>query len=247
MDLEMGDRVYAAERIMKKRVRRGRVEYFVKWKGWSQRHSTWEPEENILDGRLIDIFEQGQKVDQQSNKRRSKRGAVQQVSVDIVEPTRDDVDEVASGIVTGEDSLDEEHNKSNLENTASVGNRDVEDNEPSQEGVEDKISSHKSRTSGDAKDKPAIEEDKSNNEILSDGADSCSSEEVIPVSERRKELAGTKRKAEILSADSGKIGVTITTSPPNGPSNKLPKLSPSGGNKISNSANVSILYASRAV
>lgn len=67
------------------------------------------------------------------------------------------------------------------------------------------------------------------------------------MSERRKELAGTKRKAEILSADSGKIGVTITTSPPNGPSNKLPKLSPSGGNKISNSANVSILYASRAV
>ncbi|KAI5721002.1 hypothetical protein M8J77_014463 [Diaphorina citri] len=32
----MGDRVYAAERIMKKRVRRGIVEYFVKWKGWSQ-------------------------------------------------------------------------------------------------------------------------------------------------------------------------------------------------------------------
>ncbi|XP_069703900.1 polycomb group protein Pc isoform X2 [Periplaneta americana] len=63
MELPMGDRVYAAERIMKKRVRRGRVEYFVKWKGWSQKHSTWEPEENILDVRLIDIFEQGQRGD----------------------------------------------------------------------------------------------------------------------------------------------------------------------------------------
>lgn len=51
------DRVYAAERIMKKRVRTGKVEYLVKWKGWSTRHNTWEPEENILDERLIDIFE----------------------------------------------------------------------------------------------------------------------------------------------------------------------------------------------
>lgn len=51
------DRVYAAERIMKKRVRAGKVEYLVKWKGWSTRHNTWEPEENILDERLIDIFE----------------------------------------------------------------------------------------------------------------------------------------------------------------------------------------------
>ena len=33
------------------------------------RHSTWEPEENILDGRLIDIFEQGQRGDPASHKR----------------------------------------------------------------------------------------------------------------------------------------------------------------------------------
>lgn len=51
------DRVYAAEKIIKKRVRPGKVEYLVKWKGWSTRHNTWEPEENILDERLIDMFE----------------------------------------------------------------------------------------------------------------------------------------------------------------------------------------------
>lgn len=54
----MGDRIFAAEAILKRRVRKGRLEYLVKWKGWAMKHSTWEPEENILDDRLILGFEQ---------------------------------------------------------------------------------------------------------------------------------------------------------------------------------------------
>ncbi|CAK6977134.1 chromobox protein homolog 6a [Scomber scombrus] len=54
----VGDRVFAAESILKRRVRKARIEYLVKWKGWAMKHSTWEPEENILDDRLILGFEQ---------------------------------------------------------------------------------------------------------------------------------------------------------------------------------------------
>ncbi|XP_063854041.1 chromobox protein homolog 2-like [Scylla paramamosain] len=62
MELSLvGDRVYAAECIQKKRVRRGRVEYLVKWKGWSNKHNTWEPIENILDVRLLEAFEESQR------------------------------------------------------------------------------------------------------------------------------------------------------------------------------------------
>ncbi|XP_063046676.1 chromobox protein homolog 8a [Engraulis encrasicolus] len=54
----VGERVFAAESIIKRRIRRGRMEYLVKWKGWSQKYSTWEPEENILDQRLFAAFEE---------------------------------------------------------------------------------------------------------------------------------------------------------------------------------------------
>jgi len=52
----MGERVFAAECTQKRRVRKGKVEYLVKWKGWSTKYNTWEPEENILDHRLIEQF-----------------------------------------------------------------------------------------------------------------------------------------------------------------------------------------------
>ena len=36
------------------------VEYLVKWLGWAPKYSTWEPEKNILDIRLIDHFNEKQ-------------------------------------------------------------------------------------------------------------------------------------------------------------------------------------------
>ncbi|KAI3359869.1 hypothetical protein L3Q82_014221, partial [Scortum barcoo] len=47
-----GEHVFAVEGIEKKRIRKGKIEYLVKWRGWSPKYNTWEPEENILDPRL---------------------------------------------------------------------------------------------------------------------------------------------------------------------------------------------------
>lgn len=52
-----GDRVFQADFITRKRYRKGKVEYLVKWKGYSSKQSTWEPKENILDPLLIAEFE----------------------------------------------------------------------------------------------------------------------------------------------------------------------------------------------
>ncbi|XP_008328118.1 chromobox protein homolog 8a [Cynoglossus semilaevis] len=61
----VGESVFAAESIIKRRIRRGRWEYLVKWKGWSKKYSTWEPEENILDARLFAAFEEREREREQ--------------------------------------------------------------------------------------------------------------------------------------------------------------------------------------
>ncbi|XP_067344271.1 chromobox protein homolog 2-like isoform X2 [Channa argus] len=48
--------VFDAECILSKRRRKGKFEYLVKWRGWSSKHNSWEPEENILDPRLLAAF-----------------------------------------------------------------------------------------------------------------------------------------------------------------------------------------------
>ncbi|XP_038828151.1 E3 SUMO-protein ligase CBX4-like [Salvelinus namaycush] len=59
-----GEHVFAVESIEKKRNRKGRMEYLVKWRGWSPKYNTWEPEENILDPRLLDAFQNRERYEQ---------------------------------------------------------------------------------------------------------------------------------------------------------------------------------------
>ncbi|XP_055360164.1 chromobox protein homolog 2 isoform X3 [Betta splendens] len=54
----IGEQVFAVESVVKKRVRKGNVEYLLKWKGWPPKYSTWEPEEHILDRRLVQAYEE---------------------------------------------------------------------------------------------------------------------------------------------------------------------------------------------
>ncbi|GAB1299602.1 Chromobox protein homolog 7 [Apodemus speciosus] len=66
----IGEQVFAVESIRKKRVRKGKVEYLVKWKGWPPKYSTWEPEEHILDPRLVMAYEEKEERDRASGYRR---------------------------------------------------------------------------------------------------------------------------------------------------------------------------------
>ena len=50
---------YEVEKVLEKRFRKGRVEYFVKWKNYDE--TTWEPSKNLTNVQdLIDKFEKAQ-------------------------------------------------------------------------------------------------------------------------------------------------------------------------------------------
>ncbi|TYI58483.1 hypothetical protein E1A91_D11G361800v1 [Gossypium mustelinum] len=72
---KLDDGFFEIEAIRRKRVRKGQLQYLIKWRGWPETANTWEPLENLQScSDVIDAFEESLRSGKHSRKRKRKYG-----------------------------------------------------------------------------------------------------------------------------------------------------------------------------
>ncbi|KPI98508.1 PREDICTED: chromobox protein homolog 1-like [Papilio xuthus] len=59
---------YVVEKVLDKKIVKGKIQYLLKWKGYREDESTWEPVENLDCEELIKTFEESRKEKEKSKK-----------------------------------------------------------------------------------------------------------------------------------------------------------------------------------
>ncbi|XP_076901548.1 chromo domain protein LHP1-like isoform X2 [Bidens hawaiensis] len=71
---KLAEGFYEIESVRKKRSRKGKIQYRIKWRGWPEAANTWEPVENLMScSDIIDAFEERMRSGKQRSSRKHKR------------------------------------------------------------------------------------------------------------------------------------------------------------------------------
>lgn len=64
------ENIYSVEKILDKKIKKGKTFYFIKWFNYSDNHNTWEPEENVkISPGLLEEFEHELKENSREGKK----------------------------------------------------------------------------------------------------------------------------------------------------------------------------------
>ncbi|XP_071697512.1 chromo domain protein LHP1-like [Rutidosis leptorrhynchoides] len=74
---KLAEGFYEIESVRKKRSRKGKVQYLIKWRGWPETANTWEPVENLMScSDFIDAFEERMRSGKHKSNKKQKRKSV---------------------------------------------------------------------------------------------------------------------------------------------------------------------------
>uniref|UniRef100_A0A1L8DWF3 Putative heterochromatin protein 1 n=1 Tax=Nyssomyia neivai TaxID=330878 RepID=A0A1L8DWF3_9DIPT len=149
-----GDAEYQVESIRERRVKKGRVEYYIKWEGYPEEENTWEPIDNLDCPELIAEFEAARassskdEVKEKVEKDSPKESSKDSTKTKPRKPTKRKVDD--------DDSDDEGSKKSKKVKSSDESDKDEKEPKKPAEKSKTKKSSktddnHKSKN-GDTKD-----------------------------------------------------------------------------------------------
>jgi len=130
---------YEVEEIVEKRIKKGKAEYLIKWKGWSHDDDTWEPRSNLDCDKIIDDFEK--KLDECQSKKSSTEKSLKKKAVEDETTSTNDNEKRKSRVNTEKvKEVDSSNNDKKLDKRGSKVGKDKPDSEePANDLIADEI------------------------------------------------------------------------------------------------------------